>query len=482
MSKVKKSQEVDYDIVIAGAGIAGMAAAASAAESAEKIGEKISILVIDRADEKNYGGLSRWTGAFFQLENDFSISPMLEKEFIEFSKGKVDLKLLKTFLGNARETIEWLKEKGVEFETNIMDKTPYIAWRYNFIHPKLGGFGILSALESTARRLGVNFAFETTALKLMLSEDGSINGLFVRVKDGSLIKLRTSAVILTTGGCEGDLGKLAQYLGANAYLLGMYSPGEYYNKGEGIRMVEEIGGKLAGQFGLNHVGVGDARSNAVMPVVNIFPYGILVNKRGKRFIDEGADYLPDHSNTVGLAILQQPDNLAYVICDQKINSIPNWKRAILSDHPPIICNTIEEISRIIGCSFSDLKKTIDDYNSSIKEGEFNPYRLDGKGTSGLEPPKSNWALPLDTPPFIVYPVRAILSHTCFGVAIDERCRVLNSDDKPINGLYAAGEIIGMEYFRYVMATSVFRACVFGKIAGKEAVNYVLNKLGEKGKN
>jgi tricarballylate dehydrogenase len=462
----------DFDIVIVGAGIAGCSAAASAAEQSKKANLRLRILIVERADKNNWGGNSRWTGALFRMLDEETLYPKIEEEFLSYSEGKINKALIKTFLENAIDSVKWLKSKGVEFEK---PQTHYIAQKGSYIRPRGGGLSAILTLMNYAMSMGVQVVYETTAFKLNIDEEGRINGIWVRDKSG-VGCIKAPVVILASGGFEGNEEMLCRYLGSNALKLKMYSPGEKYNKGEGIKMIEEIGGKLSGDFCYIHGGPADTRSNSIMPLVDIFPYGIIVNKLGQRFVDEGTDYVDDAANIIALNILRQPDNIAYLILDSKFKSIPKYERAILTDKPPIEANSINELAKLLGISFDSLLKTINDFNNSVQEGEFNPFIKDGKCTKGIDPPKSNWALRIDKPPFYAYPLSCALSHTVAGVAINNKAQVLSNDDIPIEGLYAAGEIVGFDYFKYVPGTSFFRGLVFGRIAGKEAVEYLIERF------
>jgi tricarballylate dehydrogenase len=467
-----KSEPVDFDIVVVGAGAAGTSAALSAAENARQAGVQLKILILDRTDSKNWGGNSRWTGGLFRMKDLENLPANIEEEFYSSSQGKVDRNVVQAFIKNATETIKWVSSKNVEFEKPV---THYLAQGGSYISPKGGGLAIIMALLKQAQQQDVSVAFETTAWKLALNEIGEVEGVYTRDKEGIVQTVRTHVVVLTCGGFEGNPEMLARHMGSKAYYLRMYSPGEYYNKGEGIAMVEEIGGKLSGHFGYMHVGPADPRSNTVMPLVDAFPYGIVVNKLGRRFADEGADFVDDNATEVASKILDQPDGCAFLICDQKFLAIPGWGRSLLTDQPPIEAKSIAELADKISIKKDALEQTIAQYNHSIQPGVFDPFRKDGKRTSGVEPPKSNWATPIDNPPLLCFPLVCALSHTCGGIATDAQGRVLTQDDKPIAGLFAAGEITGFYYHKYVIATSLFRAVVFGRIVGHEAVQYVMRK-------
>ena len=116
-----------------------------------------------------------------------------------------------------------------------------------------------------------------------------------------------------------------------------------------------------------------------------------------------------------------------------------------------------------------MRRTVDEFNAAVQPGEFDPGAKDGKGTRGVDPPKSNWALPIDAPPYTVYPVTGGITFTFGGVQIDGHARVIDTEDNPIPGLYATGEITGgFFYDNYPGGTGLMRGAVFGRIAGAAA--------------
>ena len=164
-------------------------------------------------------------------------------------------------------------------------------------------------------------------------------------------------------------------------------------------------------------------------------------------------------------IYEQSAGLAYTILDARHMSIPNYRLGIRTDKPPIEASTIAELAVKLEIPKDVLEATVRDYNSACVEGDWRPLELDGLATQGLHPPKSNWALPLDEAPFHAYPIISANVFTFGGLKVDTDARVLDSDGRPIPGLYAAGEIIGTYYGNYTGATSVLKGMVFGKLAG-----------------
>jgi tricarballylate dehydrogenase len=206
-----------------------------------------------------------------------------------------------------------------------------------------------------------------------------------------------------------------------------------------------------------------------------FAYGLMVNENCDRFADEGEDFMPYTYAKMGSIVQDQPHRMAFQIFDQK--GLPFIERPYYGTGVPVEGDTITEIAEQLGLDAEKLNRVVDDYHRSIDESvEFNPWIKDGKATSGLEPPKTNWAAKLDTPPFVAYPVTGGLTFTFGGVKIDRRAQVIDTEDLAIPGLYAAGELTGgFFYFNYPGASGLTRGAVTGRIAGTNSAREALGK-------
>jgi tricarballylate dehydrogenase len=204
----------------------------------------------------------------------------------------------------------------------------------------------------------------------------------------------------------------------------------------------------------------------------IFNYGVLVDVNGRRFTDEAPSSADATYEAVTRVIGEQPDGLAWLILDDRLSQIPNWRRAVRSDQPPVEAPTIEALAAAIGIPGDVLAETLDAYNAACPEGgSFMPERPDGIATRrGYTPRKSNWAFPLERGPFRAFPIICGNCFTFGGIKVDPDAQVLDRDGDPIPGLYAAGETIGLYWGTYTGATSVLRGAVFGRIAGAMAAN------------
>lgn len=474
---------MDYDVIVVGCGIAGLSAAVSALQE----GAKVAIL--ERAPKEERGGNTRWTEAFMRMKNEEEVSDDFEEHFMENSGFHLDPGIINEAAGSyqdwpsilrahpfsdpemvgtlaalAPETLKWLKEFGVRFS----DMASYLITQSTTrICPVGGGQALVDALAAFAESNGAEFHYETTAYALARDADGIVEGVHVRSGDGSPKRL-TGQVVLACGGFEGNPEMLARYIGGRARYIRPVARGGYYNKGEGIRMALEIGAAGGGDFSEYHAEPIDPRSGVSEPIVFVFPYGILVDRDGRRFIDEASGTVDAIYENIARTIDSLPGGIAYAICDSGLNDVPNWQRTVRSDQPPVTADTIEELAVRLNLPVDNLRDTIDNFNSAVRDGPFRPLEKDGLSTQGIHPPKSNWARRIAAGPFRAWPITSANCFTFGGIKCNSRSQVLDGDGRPIQNLFAAGEIVGLYHGRYTGATSVLRGAVFGRIAGRNA--------------
>ena len=265
----------------------------------------------------------------------------------------------------------------------------------------------------------------------------------------------------------------ARYLGPGWELAKVR--GTQFNNGDGIRMALDIGAQPYGHWSgchavawdLNSPPYGD-RNIADLFQKHSYQFGLIVNITGKRFVDEGADFRNYTYVKYGLEILLQPQRVAFQLFDDKTVHLLRDEYSI-PQASMVRANTIEELAQGLGIDREQLSETVSQFNSSVRAGEFDSTVLDGKGTDGIDPPKSNWALPLDTPPYLGYAVTCGITFTFGGLKINGQAQVVDTEDVPIPGLYAAGELVGgLFYNNYPGGTGLMAGTVFGKIAGESA--------------
>lgn len=475
--------EQSFDVVVAGCGIAGLSAAVSAAE----VGARV--VVLERAPKEERGGNTRWTEAFMRMKNEAEVADDFEEHFMANSGFHLDPSLIaetarpyaewpsivkslsftdpeviSTLAAEAGPTLSWLKTLGIRFS----DMASYLITQSTTrICPVGGGHALVEALAQRAEALGVTFLYETTARDLIRDAAGRITGLTATSAQQGSLSL-TGKVVLACGGFEGNAEMQARYYGERARFIRPVARGGYYNRGEGIEMALRAGAATCGDFSEYHAEPIDPRSGVSEPIVFNFPYGILVDQNGRRFVDEASHTVDAIYENIARLINKLPGGVAYLICDARLDDVPNWQRSVRTDQKPITASTIEELAVALEIAPQALVDTVSTFNAGTREGAFKPLELDGLATKGVHPPKSNWALPIKAAPYRAWPISSANCFTFGGLRCNSQAQVVDGDGRPIGNLYAAGETMGIYYKRYTGATSVLRGAVFGRIAGRHA--------------
>jgi tricarballylate dehydrogenase len=472
------------EVIVVGCGIGGMAAAVAALERGA------AVTVLERAPQEERGGQTRYTEAYLRMKSEDEVTDDFESHLAENASGYLDPSLvhltseprenwpalvralsfndpewIAAFAAAAGPTVKWLKGYGVRFD---FLPTEFLTKSQPRLLPIGGGLALIEALGAAAEKKGAKFVYETAATDLIRDSGGQVTGVRA-VSSGYRVREFTGkAVVLASGGFEGNAEMLTRYLGPRSIFLRPVCRGGYYNKGEGIRMALDIGAAPCGDFGSYHAEPVDPRSGRPEPSVFIFPYGLLVNQEGTRFTDEAPGTVDAVYESITRRIFNQTNGIAYAILDHRINDVPNYKLGLRSDQPPVTGTTLSELAGKLNIPAATLEHTIRTYNAACVKGTFKPLELDHLATRGLIPAKSNWARPLDTPPYQAYPVISSNVLTFGGLKVNTRAQVLNQDGIPIKGLYAAGEVVGLYYKTYTGATSVLKGTVFGRLAGIDA--------------
>ena len=485
----------EIDVIVVGAGNAALCAALAASEAGARV------LVLERAPEAESGGNSRFTaGAFRCVYDDVrdlrALMPDLTDAEVErtdfgtytqaqffddmgrITEYRTDPELCDLLVTRSRATLRWMQARGVRFMP-IWGRQAYrVDGRFKFwggltLEAWGGGPGLVDGLYQIARAAGVEIAFGASVTDLLTDDDG-VHGVRVR-QDGRSREVRAKAVVLACGGFESNTEWRTRYLGPGWDLAKVR--GTRFNTGEGLRMALAIGAASAGNWsGCHAVGwdrnapdfgdlaVGDGFQK------HSYPLGVLINANGERFVDEGADFRNYTYAKYGRAILAQPGQFAWQVFDAK--AVPllrdeyRIKQAtrVRADSLEDLCARLEDVNA--GAALATLRV----FNAAVKTGvPFDPNVKDGRGTVGLAVPKSNWANPLDTPPFEAYAVTCGVTFTFGGLKIDGQARVIDADGAAIAGLYAAGELVGgLFYNNYPGGSGLMAGAVFGKIAGQSA--------------
>jgi tricarballylate dehydrogenase len=319
----------------------------------------------------------------------------------------------------------------------------------------------------------VTVLYETPALSLLHDDDG-VHGVRAR-HQGKTVDIRAGAVILASGGFEANAEWRTRYLGPGWDLAKVR--GTRFNTGDGIRMAMDAGASPCGNWsGCHAVGweknapefgdlaVGDAFQK------HSYPFGIMINERGERFVDEGADFRNYTYAKYGRVVLEQPGQFAWQVFDSKVLHLLRDEYRI-RQVTKVSADTLEDlVRRMEDVDEARFLATVAEYNAAVmSDVPFDPNVKDGRGTRGLAVPKSNWANTLDEPPFEAYAVTCGITFTFGGLRITSGAQVLDNENAAIPGLYAAGELVGgLFYFNYPGGTGLTSGSVFGRIAGTSA--------------
>lgn len=459
------SATYEFDVVVVGGGIAGLSAAVSAQEHGA------NVVLIEKAPREHRGGNTRFADAQMRFPHeadefsvrDYSVDDMFS-DLMRISRGQANEALVRTLCENARDTAEWLTAFGLEWELGYPHTAGYRR------SPKSGGQGLVDLLYRRLEGLGVAVSYETGAVDLIVDEQRRVVGVRCHSPEGVVDIMGSGGVILACGGFQANVEMRVRYLGRFADNLILR--GSRYNTGEGLRMAMDAGAQPAGQWGDYHSAVLDARSPRIeCGVTALYNYqmGIFVDSEGKRFIDEGEDFRDHTYVKFSKRIIDEADGQAWCIFDQKAYQREEFARAWRPVGPPIEAPNLRDLAEQMGLPREDFMQTIAEFNEAVQPSEYDLDRLDGKRTEGIFPPKSNWALPIDSPPYVAIPVTGGITFTFGGVKCDTTARVMDTRGQVMEGLYAAGEPMGeIFYFNYPGASSVIRGAVFGRISGADA--------------
>lgn len=488
-------------VVVVGGGNAGLCAAIAARESGAEVH------LVERAPRGARGGNSAFTAGLMRTVYDglADIETLVDltdddREHTEFgsysaedffdtlakvTEYRCDPDLAETLVKNSTETMRWMRSHGVRFAPSYGRQAfkhgeKFTFWGGAIIEVVGGGVGLVDSLFKEAERLGVTVHYDTRALELLTEDElgFTIRGVRCSTK-GVRRDLEADAVVLAAGGFQSDAEWRARYLGPGWDLAKVR--GTRFNTGDGISMALNAGASPAGNWTGCHAVAWDRNAPEFGNIAvgdgyqkHSYPFGILVNADGNRFLDEGADFRNYTYARYGREILKQPKQVAWQIFDQQTAHLQRDEYRI-REVSKVTATTIEALAEAIdGIDAHAFLETVRQYNESVKrEVPFNPNVLDGRGTTGISPPKSNWAMPLEHGPFEAYEVTCGITFTFGGVRADNRARVIDGDGHVMPNLYACGEMLGgLFYMNYPGGSGLTAGAVFGRIAGTAAASRV----------
>lgn len=484
----------DYDVIVVGGGNAALCAALSARE------EGASVLLLERAPKEERGGNSSFTEGLMRFvydgfEDIQALSPDLtpdelasdfgrytEDKFFDdmarVTQNRTDPDLCEILVKQSNAAMHWLRRHGVRFLPQFGRQAFKVDGKFTFwggatLAAVGGGRGLVDQLYRTAEKAGIGVRYAAWVKDLIHSDQG-VTGV-VATLDGVTQEIRCKSVILACGGFEANAAWRSRHLGPGWDLAKVR--GSKYNCGDGLDMALRIGAQPAGHWsGCHAVGweryADDFGSFETMDDYerDNYPFSIMVNSEGKRFLDEGADIRNYTYAKYGRIILQQPDQFAWQIFDSSVTHMlrPEYRAKRVTK---VKANSIEELAdKLEDVNRDALIETIKSFNASItRDVAFSPNVKDGRRTQGLAIPKSNWAVALENPPFEAYAVTCGITFTFGGLKVTTDTQVVDTSHHSIPGLFTAGEMLGgLFYFNYPGATGLTSGTVFGRIAGRSA--------------
>ena len=487
----------DFDVIVVGGGNAACAAAVSARENGAK-----RVLLLEKAPKAQRGGNTHFSGAIFRfvynhvneldrflpgIEAEYpgfhaGVQPYDEASFrgdlMNVTNGRSDPELSKILIDQSYDTMVWLQESGkMKFEPahsviGVKDINGNYKWpKGAFVRIEHEGVVLSATWFKTAEQAGVEIRYDTSAMSLTQDSTGRVSGVVARGPEG-LKTISAGAVVLACGGFETNPAWRRQYLGdpwEHAKVRG-----SNFNYGDGLKMAMDIGAMPWGHWGGCHATPINAEApdygqrNLTDKTNRLsYPYGVMINIEGKRWLDEGENLQSYTYAKYGGSILKQPGSLAYQIFDSKVLHLlePRY-----STSEPLKSDTLEGLVKQLKVNHAEAMKSINAYNAAAGHGgPFNPAALDGVHTEGVTPAKTNWAVKLDTPPYVSYPVTGGITFTFGGLKITKDAQVVATDWKPMPGLYTCGEMVGgLFHYNYPLGTGLMSGAVFGRIAGRSA--------------
>ncbi|GAA2215258.1 FAD-dependent tricarballylate dehydrogenase TcuA [Nonomuraea monospora] len=483
-----------YDVIVVGGGNAGFSAAHAARERGARV------LLLEKGAAGEAGGNSFYTAGAFRfpfsgldelrplIEQDprhatTDVPPYTAEDFLADMKrvtdGRCDPVLTDVLVGDAAEAVRWLAGKGIRWRL-MYERQAYESdghWRFFgglVVGTSGGGKGLIAGHTEAALASGVEIRYG--AAVTALPRDGQrVTGVEYRDASGAVHEVSASAVVLAAGGFEADPDRRARHLGPEWRRAKIR--GNPLNTGEVLDLAIAAGAQPYGDWTSCHSTAWDAnapdgggnRTLTNQLTRQSYPVGIVVNREGRRFVDEGADYRNYTYAKYGREILRQPGGVAFQLFDA--TSRPLLRSEEYDSHPITAAqaDTLAELAAALGIDPAGLEETVARFNASIDDGvPFDPSVKDGRAAA-VQPPKSNWALALDAPPYYGYAVTCGITFTFGGVRVDTDARVLDGGGAPIPGLYAAGELVGGLFSgNYPGGSGLTSGTVFGRRAGTHA--------------
>ncbi|MCI3275304.1 FAD-dependent tricarballylate dehydrogenase TcuA [Streptomyces cylindrosporus] len=458
------------DVLVVGGGNAALVSALSAADAGARV------RLLERAPAHFRGGNSRHTRNIrcaHDTGDEFTTGPYpgaeLRRDLGGVGDGPSDERLAELTVRESRSVPAWMTAHGAHWQPALSGTLNLARTNRFFLG---GGKALLNSYYRTAERAGVTVEYDTQVTRLEWTGETCTAA---HTADGR--RIPAASVVCASGGFEANLAWLGRYWGEAAQ--GFHVRGPSYNDGRVLRELLDAGAQRAGEERGFHAVAVDARGprydGGIATRIDAIPFGIVVDRDGRRFHDEGEDIWPKRYASWGRNIALRPGQIAYALWDAKVQGsfLPPM-------YGPYTAGSVEELAETLGLDGRAVAETVGAFNTAVDRGgppsrTFTMSRPDGRRTAGLDPPKSNWAQRLDTPPYYAVPMRPGVTFTYLGVAVTDRARVRRVDGGVFGNVFAAGEIMSGNILStgYLAGFGMTIGTVWGRIAGREAARHAL---------
>ena len=453
------------DVLVIGGGNAALCAALTAREAGA------SVLMLEAAPREWRGGNSSHTRnlrCMHDAPQDVLTEAYPEEEFwqdlLKVTGGQTDEALARLVIRESSRCRGWMRQHGVRFQPSLSG-TLHLSRTNAFFMG--GGKALVNAYYRSAEALGVQVRYEAPVARLVMHGER-----FVAAELASGERIPARACVVASGGFESNREWLREAWGVNErgehpsdqFLI----RGTRFNQGVLLKDLMAQGADTLGDPTQAHMVAIDARAplydGGICTRVDCVSLGIVVNRDGRRFYDEGEDFWPKRYAIWGRLVALQPGQVGHSVIDAK---------AIGRFMPPVFpgarADSLPELARQLGVPVDTFVQTVNDYNAACRPGTFDHAVLDDCRTEGLSPAKTHWALPIDTPPFYGYTLKPGVTFTYLGLKSDAQASVFFGGQRSPN-LFAAGEIMAGNVLGkgYTAGVGMTIGTVFGRIAGASA--------------
>lgn len=458
------------DVLVIGGGNAALCAALSARETGARV------LLLEAAPFEWRGGNSQHTRNLRCMHDepqDVLTGSYSEEEYwqdlLKVTGGLTDEYLAKLVIRGSGHCRDWMRKHGVRFQASLSGTLHLSRTNAFFLG---GGKALINAYYNSAEQLGVEIRYNSRVVAI--EREGS-RFKAALLEDGT--RIEANSCVLAAGGFESNLEWLDEAWGENSWgerpAKEFIIRGTRFNTGVLLRHLLDTGADSLGDPTQAHMVAIDARSplydGGICTRVDCVPLGIVVNREGNRFYDEGEDFWPKRYAIWGRLVAQQRGQIAWSIIDQ--NSMGRFMPTVF---PTTEANTIEELAINLGLPPQAVKQTVENYNASCVKGTFDHTMLDNCHTIDLTPPKTHWASPIVKPPFYGYPLKPGITFTYLSLKTDETAAV-RFDDEASPNLFVAGEMMAGNILGkgYTGGIGMAIGTIFGRIAGTQAAQVAL---------